>query len=500
KKWFDLCFETSNRDEAARVFQLPNFSEKKFPYARADLLHPDYCAKSSQEEWLTVLSGIFTDNGLEPVSLLPPQAGLPLFDRLTAHANGIVKSGPLVSIVVSIWEPDEGLVTAIRSLLAQTWANIEILMVDDACAKEFRPLIERVAKMDPRIRLIRQETNMGTYMARNRAMQEARGEFITFHDADDWCHPRRIERQIQPMLENEHIMSTTSQTIRARENLLFSDLGSMTSIRLNSSSLMFRLDAVREKIGYFHASRKAADSEYIFRIQAAYGAGCRENVMDILSIIRIGTESLSGQDFWEGWRHPMRHQYRQSYEHWHSKIKGGNESGQLDVTDIGPISVPRRYCIGFSDQTVKQYKVVFVADWSGEDVACDHMSEELAARATEKQSIAVLNMASPRWLSFHARDKQRAIQSMINDKLIDEVSTMETLKARTVVITDPAIVQYCSTERSQWLVERVYVLNRADTTGVGTEALYDFRTVVDNIRKICGVKPEWIENIAQIGS
>ena len=56
------------------------------------------------------------------------------------------------------------------------------------------------ARADPRVRLIRQTENTGSYGARNRALAEARGEFVTVQDADDWSHPERIARHLADLL------------------------------------------------------------------------------------------------------------------------------------------------------------------------------------------------------------------------------------------------------------------------------------------------------------
>jgi glycosyltransferase involved in cell wall biosynthesis len=82
---------------------------------------------------------------------------------------------------------------AIESILTQTFTDFEFLIVNDGSTDRSAEIIRSYG--DPRIRLIQQE-NQGCYPARNRAIQEARGEFLANMDADDISLPDRFEKQI----------------------------------------------------------------------------------------------------------------------------------------------------------------------------------------------------------------------------------------------------------------------------------------------------------------
>jgi glycosyltransferase involved in cell wall biosynthesis len=83
---------------------------------------------------------------------------------------------------------------AVASVLAQTYADFELICVDDA-STDASPAILR-GFGDPRIRIIRHNTNLGQAMSRNDAMAAARGEYLAILDADDVCEPQRLERQV----------------------------------------------------------------------------------------------------------------------------------------------------------------------------------------------------------------------------------------------------------------------------------------------------------------
>ena len=109
-------------------------------------------------------------------------------------------SQPLVSIIIPIYNADKYLQETVNSALNQTWQNIEIVLVDDgstdhslAIAKSFQ---------SSRIKVIAQP-NQGASAARNRAIQEAQGDFIQYLDADDLLNPTKIEDQITLLQRNE---------------------------------------------------------------------------------------------------------------------------------------------------------------------------------------------------------------------------------------------------------------------------------------------------------
>lgn len=96
---------------------------------------------------------------------------------------------PIVSVVLPTYRRPELLRRAIRSVLAQSHADFELLVVDDASGDETPQVV--AGFKDPRIRYLRQMRNAGAAAARNLAIAEARGEFLAFQDDDDiWLRDR----------------------------------------------------------------------------------------------------------------------------------------------------------------------------------------------------------------------------------------------------------------------------------------------------------------------
>jgi glycosyltransferase involved in cell wall biosynthesis len=101
--------------------------------------------------------------------------------------------GPLISVIVPCYQAQETIVGAVRSALGQTHDELEVIVVDDGSTDDGLVRLGTIA--DERLRVVRQ-ANRGTAKARNRALDEARGEYIAFLDADDRWLPRRLETDL----------------------------------------------------------------------------------------------------------------------------------------------------------------------------------------------------------------------------------------------------------------------------------------------------------------
>jgi glycosyltransferase involved in cell wall biosynthesis len=92
---------------------------------------------------------------------------------------------------------------ALASLLAQTYANWECVFVDDGSTDHPERFV--AAAGTARIRYMRLERNMGRSFARQRTLDEARGDFVTMLDADDWMHPQKLEKQVNIMTSHPEL-------------------------------------------------------------------------------------------------------------------------------------------------------------------------------------------------------------------------------------------------------------------------------------------------------
>ena len=102
---------------------------------------------------------------------------------------------PLVSIIVPMYNVGKFALPCVRSLLSQTYPNIEILIVDDGCTDNTIDLIEDTVGDDPRV-VIHHKENGGLSSARNYGTQRCRGNYLMYVDGDDLIDPRTIELSI----------------------------------------------------------------------------------------------------------------------------------------------------------------------------------------------------------------------------------------------------------------------------------------------------------------
>ena len=104
---------------------------------------------------------------------------------------------PTVSVVVPAYNREGTLPRTLDSVLAQTFEDFEVLVVDDGSADGTAAVAEAYAGRDDRVRLLRQPKNAGVSAARNRGLREARGEFVAFLDSDDEWLPEKLARQVE---------------------------------------------------------------------------------------------------------------------------------------------------------------------------------------------------------------------------------------------------------------------------------------------------------------
>ena len=125
-------------------------------------------------------------------------------DMVRIRPDGMVAKGegaeqPLVSVIVAAYNVERYLPAALESVLAQTYKNLEILVVDDGSTDKTPGICDTYARKDSRIRVIHKE-NGGLSDARNAALPVASGEYIAYLDGDDRMQPCMIEAMVRACL------------------------------------------------------------------------------------------------------------------------------------------------------------------------------------------------------------------------------------------------------------------------------------------------------------
>ncbi|RDH85874.1 MAG: hypothetical protein DIZ78_09835 [endosymbiont of Escarpia spicata] len=182
-----------------------------------------------------------------------------------------VKNGQKVSIVMTAYNESELIVPATRSLMEQTYKNIEIIFVDDASSDDTVKLFTELCRQESftSYKVISIKQRSGPFVTRNIGIKHAAGEYITFHDADDWSHPERLQEQMKKNADKQ-VVASISQLVRIKPNGQFFAKNIYPIKRVSMVSLMIKRDVFCD-LGYFYTDVIGADSEYFERIKIFYG-------------------------------------------------------------------------------------------------------------------------------------------------------------------------------------------------------------------------------------
>ena len=491
-----------NNNDAAQdlLDQSPDIDHEFFGYLRAELLNPFVNPRGgSYDAWLQNFNEFFTSYDLAPIAI-DRDSAVP-FDGIwvpeAPTPEGSEEQGPLISVVLTAYQPEATkLISSVRSILDQSWMNLELIVVDDCSGPDYAGLFRQIEELDDRVKVLHASVNRGTYIARNLGYAEAAGEFITGQDDDDWSHPQRLARQVAFMIKNPEYGACRIMAVRCDENLGRLRLG-YKPVVYNPSSLMIRR-SVYESVGDHLASRKGADSEYYFRVKAATG-GQVANIEEPLSIIRILPESLSRGDFSAGWRHPARSSFRSAFRYWHRNASP--EALKVTAQNQPPVRTPRRFGIYETKRQLRHFDVVFAGDWQRYGGPQKSMLEEIAALLESGYKVGIMNLEAARFMSEGASEPLNdEIQRLINNDVVEEVFfDDQDVNVRLMILRYPPILQFMTHEPSRLDIDSmIIVANQAPSELDGTDVRYIVHECHENAESAFDVTPLWVPQGPQV--
>lgn len=232
---------------------------------------------------------------------LAAAAGAPLVGPVGRAARGLVSrerrrriaaaGDPLVSVVMAARNAEATLEAALGSLQTQSYAGLEILVIDDASDDDTAALARRTAQTDDRVRVISLDSARGAAGARNVGLAEARGQYVTFQDADDRSLPDRVERQLAV-----HVRDRAAQLVMCRYRRV--DAAGRTvavngrAYRKCIIAMMFPREVI-ERVGYFRSDLSVGeDSELYERIKTVWGETAERRLWAPLYEARFDRDSL----------------------------------------------------------------------------------------------------------------------------------------------------------------------------------------------------------------
>lgn len=146
----------------------------------------------------------------------------------------------LISVIVPIYKVEQYLDRCVKSIVEQTYTNLEIILVDDGSPDNCPAMCDAWAERDPRIKVIHKE-NGGLSDARNAGLEVATGELISFIDSDDWIEPTFYEQLWGAM-------QTTGAEIAACATDFVAENGNAIRTRHAASGPMGRMEALRRLV------------------------------------------------------------------------------------------------------------------------------------------------------------------------------------------------------------------------------------------------------------
>lgn len=282
----------------------------------------------SEKNWLSYFNAYLKPFELAPVSL----SAVPgtRFSRLRVAEPLAPIQGPLISVIMPAFNAEATLRHAAQSILEQTWRNLQLIIVDDCSSDATWEIAQQIAGQDSRVLALRNAANVGPYVSKNLALRLAKGEYITGQDADDWSHPQRLERDIEPILaSNGQLLAVLSGMVRMYsegEFCRFSQIGSFSidgARRVASISLLIEAKYLRDVLGGWDSVRFGADSELINRAEKIMGEQferldhigmfCLELDTSLTNDPAFGVSKVTGIS-------PTRKEFRDSYKQWHASV------------------------------------------------------------------------------------------------------------------------------------------------------------------------------------
>ncbi len=303
------------------------------------------------KEWLKHINKYLEKFDVDPISL--STSNKPRFFNISNKRKSSVNGGPLVSILIPAFNSEKTIELSVYSILNQTWSNLEVIIVDDCSTDKTWEILKKISADEPRIKLLKNKVNVGPYVSKNIALQQATGDYITGHDADDISLSRRIENHISFMLKNPKVKASTNNKIRIKSD---GQIVNFTAVRGKEEdgasgkafiSCMFERDFLVNRLGYWDSVRFGADGEIIGRAKIILKENFKE--LPLLSMFCLDDEnsltnnSVNGISKTTGLS-PSRRFYLENYKKWHATLKTSNcylgfppESRFFDVMDASMV-------------------------------------------------------------------------------------------------------------------------------------------------------------------
>lgn len=314
-----FTYQSLGRFEDAKR-ELEEFHERK--PLDPDCIFALSSLQSDDESKISYINKVYSNNKLAVIEKKDEKEPLAL-NNIVAKVDKVDKDQK-VSVIIPAYNSASLISIAIESLLNQSWKNLEVIVVDDCSPDNTYEVAKSFEERDKRVKVIKQEKNSGAYAARNLGLKIASGDYITTHDADDWSHPQKIQKQIEYLEQNKKVKGICLYWIRTKSDLTFTQNWRINSelIHWSHSSFLFRRE-VLDEVGVWNQVVVGGDTEFIWRVQAKYGQWAvkivNKNVPMSFALDDETSLTRKKSTHVKTIHYGLRHIYREMAQVWHKK-------------------------------------------------------------------------------------------------------------------------------------------------------------------------------------
>ena len=208
---------------------------------------------------------------------------------------------PLVSIIMPCYNAQDYLEEAIHSVIQQHYKNWELIIINDKSLDNSQEIIERYQAKDSRIVSLQNSDNVGAAQSRNRGIELARGDYISFLDSDDVWLEEKLSKQVA-LMQKEHIalcysayevidaQGVKTSTFHVPNRLTYSDM-------LKTSTMGTLTTIYNAKTLGKYYFKEMGHEDYVMKLQLLKRVPFAQGIKEPLAKYRIHTKSLSRNKF-----------------------------------------------------------------------------------------------------------------------------------------------------------------------------------------------------------
>lgn len=447
------------------------------------------------DDRLNAVNTIYEHKKLEPIRLIDPRKGFVFgnisYRSLVTKISQEVK----ISVLVPVYNAEEFVDVAIHSLLNQSWQNIEIIAIDDCSTDKSLEKLNELSKADSRLKVYRNDENLGAYPTRNRALSLSTGDFITVHDSDDWSHPQMLEVQMNAMFENNAIKISCSFMTRVYPDLRFMlrpQRDNFEYVHRSYPSVLIKRSDI-ELLGQWDGVSANADDEFVQRARRLWGD---DSVVDVLkeiplSFFLVHENSLTQQagTSLNSVTFGIRKEYARQAAYWRD-----NKKTELVIAERTSLKLPFPIPQGLAPKSWSKnnhYDFVLISDLSllGGTRRCNE--GYIAAALKMNWRIGLFHW--PRYDLKVAKVADEYTELSYHDN-IDILVPEDKIVANIVIIHHPPILNYEIDRVPEIEVDKIGILvNQSPMQLWSQEPFYYFPEHVESmIERLFGRKPIWI--------